>query len=302
MIASLLAAAVAAAQPQTVLTIDPRHRLVEGVATDGSTIWVSSVIDRQILTCSRTCRTLATLPKGLRPLGLAWDWGRKILWIAADCLDPEHLATKCERGALVALSPRGRVRAMLAPKGIDFHPGDVSASQSGVFASDSQNGLVWGLFSGRRGQLRAINRPGSGKSAQGNALAPSGTEVIVADYARGIGRIDLRTTATSWLPRPDGKPLRGVDGLQRCGNLYLGVYNGTAPGTVLRIRVGPLSVEYGELIKGLTFPDPTQIALDGRRLLVVADSGWATIDKPGFVRTKGAPIVAIPLSADCKPL
>ena len=39
----------------------------------------------------------------------------------------------------------------------------------------------------------------------------------------------------------------------------------------------------------------------GKRLLIVADSGWATIEKPGFVRTAGAPIVAIPLGADCKP-
>ena len=51
-----------------------------------------------------------------------------------------------------------------------------------------------------------------------------------------------------------------------------------------------------------TLPDPTQIAYDGKRLLIVADSGWATLDKAGFVRTQGAPIIAIPLSKDCKPI
>ena len=303
MIAALVAAALAPAQPQAVLTIDPKHRLVEGVASDGSTIWVSSVLDRQILACAAgTCRTIATLPAGLRPLGLAWDWGRKILWIAAACLDPEHLAVKCARGALVALSPNGRVRATFSPKGFQFHPGDVSASQSGVFVGDSQNGLVWGLLSGRRGALRAINRPGSGKSAQGNALAPSGTEVIVADYARGIGRIDLKTTSTAWLPRPDGKPLKGVDGLLRCGDIYLGVYNGETPGRILTIRIRLGGTQSGELVKGLTFPDPTQIALDGKRLLVVADSGWEAIGRGETKRRIGAHIVALPLPANCTPL
>ncbi len=299
MITALLAAAVAAAQPQTVLTVDPKHRLVEGVATDGETIWVSSVLDRQILACTRRCRTIATLPQGLHPLGLAWDWGRKILWIAADCPGIAGMA-KCERGAVVGLSPAGKLRYRFVPKGIAFHPGDISASQSGIFASDSQNGLVWGLLSARRAGLRAINRPGSGKSAQGNALAQSGTEVIVADYARGIGRIDLKTTATTWLPRQDGKPLRGVDGLVRCGNLYLGGYNGEVPGRVLTIRMRPNGIETGELVRGLTLPDPTQIAFDGKRLLVVADSGWEVIGKDESRRSIGAHIVAVPLSAGCK--
>ena len=299
MIDALFAAAVAAAQPQTVLTIDPKHRLVEGVATDGSTIWVSSVLDRQILACTSTCRTIATLPEGLHPLGLAWDWGRKILWIAADCPGVAGMA-KCERGAVVGLSPAGKLRYRFSPKGIAFHPGDISASQSGIFASDSQNGLVWGLLSARRAGLRAINRPGSGKSAQGNALAQSGTEVMVADYARGIGRIDLKTTATTWLSRQDGKPLRGVDGFIRCGNSYLGVYNGETPGRIVTIRMRSAGIEYGELVKNLTLADPTQIAFDGKRLLAVADSGWEAIGKGETKRSIGAHIVAIPLSPGCR--
>jgi len=53
---------------------------------------------------------------------------------------------------------------------------------------------------------------------------------------------------------------------------------------------------------GMTMlPDPTQIAYDGKRLLIVADSGWATLDKPDFKRTAGTPIIAVPLGEDCKP-
>jgi hypothetical protein len=36
-------------------------------------------------------------------------------------------------------------------------------------------------------------------------------------------------------------------------------------------------------------------------LLIVADSGWATLDKPGFVRTAGATVIAVPLTEDCTP-
>ena len=291
--------AAAAAQPVTVATIDPSHRIVEGVATDGSTIWVSSVIDRQIIACAKGCRTIATLRPGLHPFALAWDWGRKVLWIAADCPAGVPGIVACRQGALVALSPAGKVRGMIAPKDVVFHPGDVSVSRSGVFVSDSQNGLVWALLPGRGG-LRAVNRPGDGKSAQGTALAPSGTALIVADYGRGIGSIDLKSTATTWLPRQDGKPLRGVDGLIRCGDTYLGVYNGQTPGAVLTIRMRPGAIEYGELVEDLTLPDPTQIAFDGKRLLAIANSGWAELGKGEGKRRQGAHIIAIPLSPDCK--
>lgn len=294
-------AAAAALQPQTVVTIDPKHRIVEGIASDGSTIWVSSILDRQILACAKTCLTIATLAEPLHPFGLAWDWGRKILWVAADCPPGVSVITPCERGALLGLSPRGEIRYRFAPKGISFHPGDVSASQSAIFVSDSQNGLVWGLLSGRRDGLRAMNRPGDGRSAQGTALMPSGTEVIVADYSRGIGRIDLKTTATSWLPRQDGKPLRGIDGLIRCGSVYFGVYNGASPGALVAITPTTTGLRIELPLSKNALPDPTQVAYDGKRLLLVADSGWATIEKAGFVRTRGAPIVAVPLSRDCKP-
>jgi len=300
-IALAIAAAAAVAQPQAVVTVPPQHRLVEGVATDGSAIYVSSVLDRQILACVKTCRTIATLPEGLYPLGIAFDWGRKLLWIAADCPEVAGIA-KCEQGALVAINRLGRIRGRWAPAKMAFHPGDVFASQSGVFVSDSQNGLVWALMP-RRSGLRAVNRPGDGKSAQGTALAPSGTDLIVADYERGIGRIDLKTTATTWLPRQDGKPSVGIDGLVRCGETYLGVYNGgAAPARIWAIRMRPGGIDRTELVDGLTLNDPTQIAFDGKRLLIVSDSGWERIGKGETERRTGAQILSIPMSRNCTPL
>ena len=296
MIALAIAAVAAVAEHNVVIVVPPEHRLVEGVASDGSTIWATSVLDRQIVACTKSCRTLATLPQGLHPLGIAWDWGRKLLWIAADCPELPGIA-RCKSGALVAIGPNGKLRGTIAPKG-GFHPGDVSVSRSGVFVSDSHNGLVYGLLPGRR-ELRAINRPGDGRSAQGTSLAPSGTDVIVADYSRGIGRIDLKTTATKWLPGPDGKPLQGVDGLVRCGETYVGVHNGTSPGRVLTIEVRPDAIHYAQLAVGQPFPDPTQIAFDGKRLLLVSNAGWEAASKGLAKRSGGAPIVEISLAEGC---
>ena len=58
----------------------------------------------------------------------------------------------------------------------------------------------------------------------------------------------------------------------------------------------PGGVDYGDLVPGLALPDPTQIAFDGKRLLIVSNAGWEAAAKPNAKRSHGAPILAIPLS------
>jgi DNA-binding beta-propeller fold protein YncE len=287
-------------QPQTVLTIDPKHRIVEGIATDGSTIWVSSILDRQILACRASCKTLATLPKGLHPFAIAWDAQKQRLWVAADCPPGVAGIKACERGALIALNKAGRVVTRIAPPSGSLHPGDVSAASGRLFVSDSQNGAVYRLASSGY-SLAPVIAPGVGKSGQGSALDADGRKLLVADYSQGVGVVDLETGVRTILPRPDGKPLRGIDGLVRCGPAYYGIYNGGSPGSLVSIIPGENGLTFGQALGETTLPDPTQLAYDGKRLLIVADSGWATLDKPGFVRTAGATVIAVPLSEDCTP-
>jgi DNA-binding beta-propeller fold protein YncE len=297
----LALAAAAAVQPQTVLTIDPKHRILEGVASDGKTIWVSSILDRQILACSSACRTLTTLPAGLHPFAIAWDGDQKRLWIAADCPPGVPGIKPCERGALIGLDRQGRIKTRIALASGSFHSGDVSTSPAGVFVSDSQNGAVY--FLAKKGKtLIPVVKTGVGKSGQGTALNAEGTRLVVADYSQGVGVIDVVSGARTILPRSNGKPLRGIDGLVRCGSTYFGVYNGDNPGTLLAIELQDSVLTLNEpLGEDGSLNDPTQIAYDGKRLLIVENSGWATLEKEQGPRTTGARIVAIPLGADCKP-
>ena len=288
-----------AAPPATAVVVPPRHRLVEGVASDGRTIFVSSLLDREILACRTDCRTFAELPAGLHPLGIAWDRARQRLWVAADCPALPGIA-KCERGALIELDSHGKVRGRFAPLQGTFHPGDVSVGQGGVFVSDSLNGAVYRLRA-RAKTFDTLLAPGVGKSAQGSTLDASGKQLIVADYALGIASVALAGGARTLLPRQDGKPLRGMDGLVRCGSTYIGVYNAITPGRLIAFRMRPGGVDYEELIPDLELPDPTQVAFDGKRLLVVADAGWKGAGEPGSTRPAGATVLAIPLGADCKP-
>ncbi|HET7709534.1 MAG TPA: hypothetical protein VFK50_08400 [Sphingomicrobium sp.] len=296
MIFAVLAAA--ALQPRTIVTVDPKHRLIEGVASDGKTIWLSSLIDRQILACAGTCKTLATLPEGIHPFAIAWDGSRKRLWVAADCPPGVKFITACELGALMAFDAKGRLRTRISPPVGAFHPGDVSARDGDVFVSDSQNGMVFRLTPKGRG-LMAVVLPGTGKSAQGSAYDKANGRLIVADYSQGITAIDLTTLKRALLLRDNGRPLRGIDGLIRCGSGFLGVYNGQPPGQLIAFTIDGDKLKLREAVKGYATIDPTQVASDGKRLLVVPNAGWEGAMKGETRRIDGAPIHAFPLGAVC---
>lgn len=289
---ALAPATIAADAPHVVLTVPAEHRLVEGIATDGKTIWISSLLDRQILAYAGRLRTIA-LPKGAsHPLGIAWDADRQWLWVTTDC--PKVAGVKpCENGALIALDREGRLRMSLAPAGA-FHPGDVSLGGGSVFVSDSTSGAVYRLAKGGR-TLTAVVPPGVGGSGQGSALDETGQRLIVADYSQGITSIDLATGRRTILLRASGRPVVGVDGLARVGSSYFGVRNGTSPIALIRFQVHGDTIESASLIEGGVLADPTHLAVDDNRLLIVANAGWAALEKTDGPERGPVPILALPI-------
>lgn len=289
--ALLLALTAAADAPETVFSAPATHRLVEGIATDGSTIWLSSVFDRTILVRAGDKTGSFPMPNGtLHPMGLAWDAKRGWLWVATDCPDLPGVA-KCDSGALVALDRRGRLKAKLSP-GTGFHPGDVSTANGEVFVSDSLSGIVYRRYGKTLDPLIA---PGVGRSAQGTALTPDGKQLVVADYGRGVATVDLVTKQRTLLPMADGKPLRGIDGLVRVGGDFYTVYNGSSPASLIRFRIDGAAIDVAVVHRGAPLADPTQLVSDGRRLLVVADAGWPAASKAGTPPRGPGTVVAFDL-------
>lgn len=282
---------LAAAAPATSFTIPAEHRLVEGIASDGRTVWVSSVLDRTIVAHDADGDRAIRLPPGIaNPLGLAWDARRFWLWIATDCPQLPGIAP-CESGALVAIDRKGRLRARLRPD-IPLHGGDVSVGGGNVFVSDSRNGAVYRLPPRGRA-LETLIAPGIGKSAQGSALDPSGKRLVVADYSRGLFAIDLVTGQRTPLLE-DGKPLRGLDGLTRVGKRYFAIHNGSSPARLIRFRLQGDAVVDGAVID-TDLPDPTQLVPYRDALLIVANARWEEAASPDAGKRAPAPIVSVPL-------
>ncbi|HSI16551.1 MAG TPA: hypothetical protein VK980_02180, partial [Sphingomonas sp.] len=298
--AALLAAAAAPAPPEatTVLTVPASHRLIEGIASDGETIWLSSVVDREILEWRphRALRVRHMPPDTARPLGLAYDAKRRWLWIATDC--PEIAAADiCVGGGLIALDRGGRLVARLAPAAGPAHFGDVSVADGIVHVADSSNGAVYRCRDACTA-LETVVAPGVGRSAQGGAVFGKEGDVLVADYSVGLASID-RGGRRTLLPREDGRPLRGVDGVARSGAWFIAVQNSQTPGVVFAFHLSADRQHVTDL-RGLggdtVFPEPTQIAVAGAKIYVVADAQWSAYDKGNAQRPAqhATPVIMMP--------
>lgn len=276
---SPVAAADGPDKPMPMIEVPAKHRLIEGIATDGETVWLSSVVDRDILVWRRgkRMRVMAMPPHTARPLGLAYDATRRWIWIATDC--PRIAASDaCTGGGLIAIDRRGRLKASLSPGGTP-HFGDVSVADGIVQVSDSSTGAVYACR-GACDILETIVPIGVGRSAQSSVRYDGGRLLLVADYGAGITRIDA-SGARTLIAREDGRPLRGVDGLVRAGAWFIAVQNSQSPGLVLAFRLaedGAHLKDLQVLAAGADLPEPTQIAVRGSQILVVADAQWAAYD------------------------
>lgn len=295
MLASFILFLVAApaaswAAPTVAYTINPKHRIVEGLASDGSTLFVSSILDRTIIACRETCDREFTLAGPAVPLGISWDPKRKLLWVAMHC--PKLPGVAPCSGEVQGVTAKGKLRYRLWP-GADFSPGDLNASDGRLFVSDSANGKIY-LAEPEAGRWTELGTSGERKSGQGVAL-DSGGRLIAADYSKGISAVDLATGTRTMLPRAGDKPLRGIDGMVAAKGRIFAIYNGQAPGALLELAPGPDGLKFGQLSGDTDLPDPTQVTVIGDSLYAVADAGWATIEKEP-ARAKGATILkfAIP--------
>ena len=131
-------------------------------------------------------------------------------------------------------------------------------------------------------------------SAQGLALDSAERTLFVADYARGLLRVDLASREVRPLDAPDDVMALGIDGLYAVGPDLIGVQNGNSPHRVVRLRLDA----DGQRIAGLEvlerahpdYAEPTLGVVVGRDFYYVAASQWerfrddGTVDAPETLR------------------
>jgi hypothetical protein len=135
-------------------------------------------------------------------------------------------------------------------------------------------------------------------SPQTPAVLADGKHILIPDYARGIGVLDLNTKQVDWIPMEGKHALSGIDGLYALGNALIATQNGTSPERVVRFALNaPKTRVLSESIierATATLGDPTHGVVVGDYFYYIANSGWDSLDEHGLVkegRTMTAPSI-----------
>ena len=222
-------------------------------------------------------------------MGLRVDAARRVIWAAWSGLPQRDGYVPGDSGVATILEigiDDGRVRRRwnlpAAPGGHVL--GDLAIGPAGdVFFTDSKQPALYRLRPGLD-SLETI-RDTLFKSLQGAAPTPDGTTLYLADYSRGLLRLDLRSGVVSRLMTSDGKSARGCDGLLWYRGGLVAVHNGVLPGHVVRIGLdsGGTVISSTELLEvdAAIGDEPTVGTLVGDELVFVGTSQWEKHDNEG---------------------
>lgn len=287
------------------LTVDRLGLIPEGLAWDAQSkrLLISSVRTGEILAVNSggEVQTLADAPWGV--FGMAIDAKRGVLLAttAAMAQVEEFRAEDKGKSALLRIDlETGRVLETLrAEDEAEHHFGDVTVAADGeVYVSDSASPVIFRVASGR---LEPFLR---GPFASMQGIAAARNVLYVADYAKGILAVDLRTRDVHPLRVPPNASLLGVDGLYFVNDRTLiGTQNGTSPNRIIRIRLAPggLAVSSVEtlLANGSGMGDPTLGVVVGKRFFFNGNAQWDLFGEDGKIadplKLQPAVVLSVPV-------
>jgi sugar lactone lactonase YvrE len=270
--------------------------LTEGIAYDSANgvFFVGSVRKGKILRVAGDGRTsdFATVEGGRwAPLGLRVDGRRGTLWVVTAALPQvaAYQAADSGRSAILQYDLRsGRLQHRYEPRDGDAHViGDLIVNRAGdVFATDSRAPVVYRIATGTD-SLEPFIRSPLLLSAQGLALTPDERSLYVADYSRGMLRVNLADRGVTLLKTADSVLALGIDGLYYHRGHLVGIQNGVEPHRVVRFTLAPAGdriLEARVLERAHPrYDEPTLGVLVGGDLFYVANSQWERFGPDGRI-------------------
>lgn len=267
----------------------------EGIAwnADQQSLFLGDMASRRIMTLTSDRQLQPFDPNlTLRPLGMAVDQNRRRLWAATSNL---YAAIEPIRTELVLFDlTSGAKQSFTSPSAKTFN--DVAIAPNGdVFVTDTEGGAVYVLRDGTD-TLKALVPPGSLFLPNGVAVDETGAHIYVAQGA-SIVRVDTIDGRQLRLEKPASLSTVGTDGLYLHQGSLIGVQNVLTPGRIVRMRLNPsrTAILAADIIENghPDFNTPTTAALDGDRLLVLANGQIPRLKWNGEVDEKIEPAIIL---------
>ncbi|WP_262693520.1 NHL repeat-containing protein [Kordiimonas aquimaris] len=277
-----------------VVSIPTHHKLVEGIAADGSgNMFFSTVVSGELLKADTT-GNISVLFDGTKDdlgsfFGIAYDKTSQALFatFASIAQTPAQHSENKDTGVVKIDPLSGKLlKKWTLPGGSEGQQvADITITNTGsVFVADAAGSKIYNI---EGDTLQAIPTTAQFMNPQG-IIALNDTEILMADYGRGLWKVNANTGAATLYGVPDNATLIGIDGLFSHEGKIIAIQNGTSPQRMIEIQLNNDSDTVSSvttLAQSLpVFDEPTLGMSTLNGIMFVASSQWPKFDKGGVLR------------------
>lgn len=225
-------------------------------------------------------------------LGMKVDAKRRVLWVATSAI-PQMLgfadSDKGRSGVFkYDLRTRKLVKKYLLPVDEQHMLGDVWLDGAGnLYATDSVSPNIYRIDA-EKGEVERFINSDLFASLQGITGGAKANEIFVADYAKGIFRIDLKSKAATQLKPDANVTLLGIDGLYFHRGRLIAIQNGITPNRVVAFTVEGDRVTTTAVLEAnhSDFLEPTLGVINGDDFYFVANSQWPLVNEKAELQSE----------------
>lgn len=275
----------------TAFTVKDRTLHLESVAAgekDGI-FYLSSIHKRKILRVdakgNATDFTTSGQDGTTSLLGIKVDKTRKVLWACSSPMpEMENFDTTSVSSVVKYDLKTGKLLGKFSPdvtiKSSVF--GDLILNKKGeVFISDTQSNTIFKVNENTK-KLESYFTSAEFWNIQGITFSDDDRFLFIADYIKGIFRLNTQTKELVQLAKEPLVSLKAVDGLIYYQNSLIAIQNGVVPMRVTRYFLNPSSekITRFEIVDRAhpSFNEPTNGCVTNNTLYYVANSQWGGYD------------------------
>lgn len=275
----------------TAAILKDRQLHIESIAVGSKTglLYCTSIHKRKIVTINKRGETQDlldyTTSEITAPLGIKVNEQKNELWISASPLPEMVNYDSAMRSAVYRVDLRTKkITATYTPRTHSNHIlGDLSVGPNDqLFTSDSRNNIIYQVNQ-QNNSLEEFYTNDQFWNIQGITFSKNGDYMFIADYIKGIFRLDMKSKSLIHITRDVDQSLKSIDGLLFYNNSLIAIQNGVSPMRVTQYDLNDTQdsiINYTIIDRNHpAFNEPTNGFISDNKLFYVANSQWSGYDE-----------------------
>ena len=256
----------------------------EAIAVCKSVLYAASVHKRKIVKVTADGKTTDFVKAGqdglTSVLGIKIDEKRNVLWVSASPLPQMENADTTSSSAVFKydLTTGNLIRKVEMAKKTKAVFGDLLLAKNGeAFVSDSHTNTIF-KTNARNNHLEVYFTSNELWSLQGITCSEDERYLFMADYIKGVFRLDTKTKELKLLENKSEASLKSIDGMVWYKNSLIAIQNATTPMKVCRyyLNADLSAIVNSEIIDRAhpAFNEPTNGCIAKDEFYYLANSQW----------------------------